>query len=153
MRTLVIGILVLASAAFLFVPVNAIWAQRRAAQPQPTPVSTSATAQPVDATAPAGNPLQEPVAHYVGITHAVLPVTDETQGSGLLILNRACFAEFPGTRACTRPELYQSIPPPPEWPSVVQVSLQFAYGGCLSSDGISDFCGSEAAPVICCGFK
>jgi len=167
MRKPLVWILVLASIAFL--TLSASRAQRRTSMPtgvSPTLASTSrefqtkatmlhtgtsTTAQgSVGAT---GLPFQEPLAQYVGITQATLPVINENFGSGLLVLNRACFAEFPGTRACSRPELYQSIPPPPEWPSVVQVSDQFLTGSCLSSDGMSASCGSEPAPAICCAFK
>lgn len=150
MRKPLVWILVLASIAFL--TLSASRAQRRTSMPtgvSPTLASTSREFQ----TKATGLPFQEPLAQYVGITQATLPVINENFGSGLLVLNRACFAEFPGTRACSRPELYQSIPPPPEWPSVVQVSDQFLTGSCLSSDGMSASCGSEPAPAICCAFK
>jgi hypothetical protein len=163
MRKLPVWILVLTSIAFLTLSVTR--AQRGASAPtrvSPALASTyrevpktSTTAQgSVDLTTTAGDPFREPVAHFVGITQATLPVMSEQFGSGLLVLNRACFAEFPGTRACTRAELYQSIPPPPEWTAVVQVIEEgFQTGSCLGSDGLPTTCGSEAAPAICCGFK
>jgi hypothetical protein len=155
MRKLLVWIVIPASTAFLTLSVS----RAQLGTSAPTGVSPTAltTAQGlVGAGAPRPGPTDPfggPLAHYVGITEATLPVLDENFGSPLLVLNRACFAEFPGTRACSRPELYQSIPPPAEWPAVVQVSDQYLTGSCLSSDGLSRTCGSGPAPAICCGFK
>src|SRR5262245_20924610 len=99
MRKLLVWSMVLASTAFLFMVVNGIRANSLSALTdvsQAAPQPSATVQRPIEAEmAPTnpGDPMQ--VGHYVGITHAALPVTDG-QGSPLLALNRACYAEFPG---------------------------------------------------------
>jgi hypothetical protein len=49
-----------------------------------------------------------PTARFAGYTAATF-----SEGTGLLTLNRACHAEFLGTRVCGGIELVNMIPPPP----------------------------------------
>jgi len=99
--------------------------------------------------------------HVVGITAATLPFEGNAIAPGPLVLNRACEAEFPASRACGLGEAIQSIPPPPAWQGMVAVfekeqTLNDSYPLCISSDGYRGNCSNDdgsrrQVPVMCCG--
>lgn len=90
--------------------------------------------------------------HFVGITsESILPPNI----SKVVLLSRACAAEFPNTRICEDIDLDRQIPPPPEFTSpawVMQISSEYAMpvAWCQDSDG---YCTDLSAhPVACCGY-
>ena len=95
--------------------------------------------------------------HFVGLT-------DAHEKDGPLRENRICAATFANTRLCTYIEVMRSIPPPPEFPSLlpVIVSHEKTVTGifpieivdtCVTDDGFVGECASGVpAPAACCGF-
>jgi hypothetical protein len=113
-----------------------------------------------------------PTIRFAGYTAATF-----REGTGLLALNRACHAEFSGTRVCGGLEIVNIVPPPPvivpdqgNDPSLPGYAFLVSYvqnyplaGGtesgaavpfssCMSALGAPFDCGGLPMVVACCGF-
>jgi hypothetical protein len=94
------------------------------------------------------------IPHFVGLTSGTLSVAG--QGLKIVVLSRACAAEFANTRVCEDTDLARSIPPPPAFATVAWIMTEPSGNApiiCHDGDGHSD-CGVSGSlhPVACCGF-
>jgi len=97
--------------------------------------------------------------HFIAYTQNTFPAA----GATLLSLSNACQAEQPNSRMCNVQDFFESVPPPPAFPSTaVHLTTQhsgytfyFPLMGCLMTDGSLYLggCGTNSPYVVaCCGY-
>jgi hypothetical protein len=110
-----------------------------------------------------------PTIHFAGFTVATLSPTGDASDPGfgyapqVLDLNRACHAEFPGSRACILEEIGLLTPPPMTWPDrawdlehgvgPTNPNVILLWAGCRYANGsYTTRCGGGPSPVACCAY-